>query len=76
MNFKYAWSGINDNAKDIGVSNGNISSHDLRGTVADLSGCPDYQWKCELSFIAVHPENELYGEMFTNIKVDLNDSTK
>ena len=66
MNFKYAWSASNDNARDVGVSGNDIPSHDLRGTVVDLSDCPDYQWDCNLSFNAVHPENTPYGEIRTN----------
>ena len=66
MNFSYSWSADNDNAADVGVSNGDIRAHDLRGTVVDLSGCPDYQWDCALSFVAVHPEDEPFGEIDTN----------
>ena len=66
MNLKYAWSASNDNARDVGVSGADIPSHDLRGTVVDLSDCPDYQWDCNLSFNAVHPGNALFGEIRTN----------
>ncbi len=72
MSFSYSWSATNGNASDIDVSDGDISSHDLRGTVADLSGCPDYQWDCALSFVAVHPENEPFGEIKTNYYWDFN----
>lgn len=72
MNLKYAWSASNGNARDVGVSGSDIPSHDLRGTVADLSDCPDYQWDCNLSFNAVHPENTPYGEIRTNYYWDLN----
>ena len=66
MSFSYAWSATNGNASDVGVSGKDIRSHDLRGTVVDLSGCPVYQWDCALSFNVVHPENESYGEIRTN----------
>ncbi len=72
MNLKYAWSASNDNARDVGVSGSDIPSHDLRGTVVDLSDCPDYQWDCNLSFNAVHPENTPYGEIKTNYYWDFN----
>lgn len=72
MNFSYSWSADNDNAADVGVSNGDIRAHDLRGTVVDLSGCPDYQWDCALSFVAVHPEDEPFGEIDTNYYWDFN----
>lgn len=72
MNFTYSWSADNDNAADVGVSNGDIRAHDLRGTVADLSGCPDYQWDCALSFVVVHPEDEPFGEINTNYYWDFN----
>lgn len=72
MNLKYAWSASNDNARDVGVSGADIPSHDLRGTVVDLSDCPDYQWDCNLSFNAVHPENTPYGEIKTNYYWDFN----
>ncbi len=72
MSFAYSWSATNGNASDVGVSGNDIQSHDLRGTVADLSGCPDYQWDCSLSFIAVHPENEPFGEIKTNYYWDFN----
>ncbi len=72
MNLTYSWSADNDNAADVGVSNGDIRAHDLRGTVADLSGCPDYQWDCALSFVVVHPEDEPFGEINTNYYWDFN----
>jgi diguanylate cyclase (GGDEF)-like protein len=72
MSFSYAWSATNGNASDVGVSGKDIRSHDLRGTVVDLSGCPDYQWDCALSFNVVHPENESYGEIRTNYYWDFN----
>jgi len=72
MNFTYSWSADNDNAADVGVSNGDIRAHDLRGTVVDLSGCPDYQWDCALSFVVVHPEDEPFGEIKTNYYWDFN----
>lgn len=72
MNLKYVWSASNDNARDVGVSGFDIPSHDLRGTVVDLSDCPDYQWDCNLSFNAVHPENTPYGEIKTNYYWDFN----
>lgn len=72
MNLTYSWSADNDNAADVGVSNGDIRAHDLRGTVADLSGCPDYQWDCALSFVVVHPEDEPFGEIKTNYYWDFN----
>ena len=72
MSFSYAWSATNGNASDVGVSDKDIRSHDLRGTVVDLSGCPDYQWDCALSFNVVHPENESYGEIRTNYYWDFN----
>lgn len=72
MSFSYAWSATNGNASDVGVSGKDIRSHDLRGTVVDLSGCPVYQWDCALSFNVVHPENESYGEIRTNYYWDFN----
>ncbi|MBQ4103974.1 MAG: hypothetical protein IJC90_05880 [Clostridia bacterium] len=72
MNLTYSWSADNDNAADVGVSNGDIRAHDLRGTVADLSGCPDYQWDCALNFVVVHPDDEPFGEIKTNYYWDFN----
>lgn len=72
MDFKYSWTPTNNNASEVGVTDGNMNSYALRGTVVDLSGCPDYQWDCALSFKVVHPEEIPYGEINTNFYWDFN----